>query len=147
MFHELEHVLLLHGVHPELLQLLAATTEQLLARVEVLLDRVDAFAGCGDMAGHGAEEVHDLGEVAIVLRHELVEDLVGLLELALDLLLLLLALLVRFAGVQGLDDGHQKAATSLRGRSRIVGLVHGQWVSLDMHGVVGCGNNWVLHST
>lgn len=103
--HQLQHVLLLHGIHPELLEFLPATTQQLFAGDKILLDGVDAFPGGGNMSGDGAKQVHDLGEVTIVLGDELVEDLVRLLELALDLLLLLLALLIGLAGVQGLDDG------------------------------------------
>lgn len=99
LFHQLQHVFLLHRVHPELLQLLASATEQLLARIQVLLDRMDALSGGSHMPGHGSEELHDLGEISIVPGHELIEHLIRLPELPLDLLLLLLALLICLAGV------------------------------------------------
>lgn len=115
LLHQLKDVSLLHSVQPELLQLIPATAEELLARVQVLLDRVDALPGGGDMSGDGGKQLHDLRKVTIVLGDEFVQHLVGLLELPFDLLLLLLALLIGLAGVQGLDHGDEEAATSLWG--------------------------------
>lgn len=85
----------------------------MLARIEVLLDRMNAFPGRGDIPGHCAKELHDFREVTIVFRDELVEDLVGLLELPLDLELLLLSLLVGLAAVQGFNHRDQEAGTRL----------------------------------
>lgn len=41
LFHQLKDVFLLHRIHPELLQLLPSAAQQLLARIQVLLDRMD----------------------------------------------------------------------------------------------------------
>lgn len=113
LIEHLQHVLVLDGVRVQLLEFLPPTAQQLLARLQVLLDHVDPLARAGDLGGNLPEQLHNPREVAIVLRHELVQPLVGLAELLLDLELLALTLLVRFARIEGFDDRNQQPAATL----------------------------------
>lgn len=111
MAQHIGHIFLLHRLRPQLLQLVSATPQQLLAFVQVALDLVDLAARRGNLCGHLAEKLHYFGQVTIVLGDQLVKPDVGLLEFAFDFLLFLLALLQRFAGVERFDYSDQKSAS------------------------------------
>lgn len=69
MIQILHHMLVLHGIHVQLLELIASASQQLLARLEILTNCMDFFTRRIDLGRDFGKELHGLERRGLFKSH------------------------------------------------------------------------------